>query len=428
MLLLENIFLALNGIKSNKSRSILTMLGIIIGIASVISIMTIGNSMTAAMQSEMAGNGADVITVMIQDKDSDFGMFDGFGEESSRRPMKKKDYLTPERIEKLREHFGDRIKGIGLSESVGDGTAKSGNLYAYVTVTGNNESKMATDVDELIEGRGFYDTDYVACRKVAIVSDYFVNNMYAGDAKAAIGKPVTVAINNRNYTYTIVGVYKYSEDFGGYAQTSERNTRTNLYLPLDTAKAQTHNDDGYYRTIAVVASDVSDAAALSDEVKTFLNDYFYRSNNDYQIDCFSMQSLLDSLSESLGIITLAISLIAGIALLVGGIGVMNIMMVSITERTKEIGTRKALGATNASIRTQFIVESIVLCGVGGIIGIILGLIVGSIASNLMKYPASPSISSIFISFGFSTFVGIFFGYYPANKAATMNPIDALRYE
>ena len=134
------------------------------------------------------------------------------------------------------------------------------------------------------------------------------------------------------------------------------------------------------------------------------------------------------MSEMMGTITTAVSVIAGIALLVGGIGVMNIMLVSITERTREIGTRKALGATNANIRTQFIVEAMIMCLIGGIIGIICGILLGSLGAKILGYAASPSISSIIVSLGFSLAIGIFFGYYPANKAAKMNPIDALRYE
>lgn len=141
-----------------------------------------------------------------------------------------------------------------------------------------------------------------------------------------------------------------------------------------------------------------------------------------------MESMVSSMTEMLSTVSVAISVIAGISLLVGGIGVMNIMLVSITERTREIGTRKALGATNGSIRLQFIVESIVICLTGGFIGIVIGLGIAAAVSNMLGYAASPSVGGIIFSVTFSVFIGVFFGYYPANKAAKMNPIEALRYE
>lgn len=405
------------------------MLGIIIGIASVIAIMTIGNSMQAGMESNMSSNGANIITMMVSEKSDDgMGMMFGMGFDRNRKPMRDNDYITEDKLTKLRAEYGDRISGIGLEESVGEGTAKDSDLYAYVTITGYNKDKYESEVTELVAGRNFYDTDYTKGRKVAVVSDYFVNNMFGGDTDKAIGQNVSVVVGNRYYYYTIIGVYEYEEDQYSFSSTSAKDTRTTFYIPIKTAKEQTHNKDEKYRSVSVIAASVSDATDLTSEIETYMNDTFYRSNDDYEIATMSMQSFLDSLKEMLSMLTMAISFIAGIALLVGGIGVMNIMMVSITERTREIGTRKALGATNASIRTQFIVESIVLCLVGGFFGIILGLIIGSVASKMMNYPASPSIFSIFLSVGFSAFIGIFFGYYPANKAAKMNPIDALRYE
>ena len=177
----------------------------------------------------------------------------------------------------------------------------------------------------------------------------------------------------------------------------------------------------------MTASDVS-ATSFCDTVENYMNERYYQNNDSFEISAMSMESIVESMTSMLSTISLAIAAIGGISLLVGGIGVMNIMLVSITERTREIGTRKALGATNGSIRLQFITESIVICIVGGMLGIILGMIIATVATNMMGYAVSPSITGIVVSVTFSLLIGVFFGYYPANKAAKLNPIEALRYE
>ena len=169
------------------------------------------------------------------------------------------------------------------------------------------------------------------------------------------------------------------------------------------------------------------AVGTKKNIKSFYEPY-YRNNLDFEVTVMTLESMIAMLTSMLDNITLAISIVAGIALLVGGIGVMNIMLVSVTERTREIGTRKALGAKNSSIRAQFIVEAIIICLIGGVIGLILGITAGVVLSNYMGYPAMPSIGGIVISLVFSMGIGLFFGYFPANKAAQMNAIDALRYE
>lgn len=432
MLFFENVSLAFSALKSNKTRALLTMLGIIIGIAAVITIMTVGNSMIASLTEELSSKGAKDITVGIQRK-SDSGMNDlfasfgiFFGGDGPMRGLKEKDYITEERIEGILKAYGDRIEGIGFSETVGNGKTKIDSDYANVAVSGENKASIM-DMDlELLAGRLFYDMDYDDGRKVAIVSDYFCNNLFGGDYEEAVGKQITVVVNGKYLTFKIIGVYKYSQRSFNFSD-SEYDTRTQLYIPFNTAISFTHNKKGF-KQVKVVATDINDAIDLADSIESFMNDKYYRNNDEYEISTFATQTQIKTMSSSVGMMSSAISVIAGISLLVGGIGVMNIMMVSITERTKEIGTRKALGATNLSIKTQFVIEAIVLCLVGGIIGVVLGLIVGSVATKYMGYPATASLKSIFGSLMFSVGIGVFFGYYPASKAAKMNPIDALRYE
>ena len=204
------------------------------------------------------------------------------------------------------------------------------------------------------------------------------------------------------------------------------NVTTDIYMPLKASINFDHSKSAYPYAQIITKVGV-DSDELSVRIKDFFEPY-YRTNRSFEVTAITMSSMVSMLTEMLSTITIAISVIAGIALVVGGIGVMNIMLVSITERTREIGTRKALGAKNSSIRVQFIVEAMIICLIGGIFGVILGIGGGIFASNLLGYPAKPSISGIIISLLFSISIGVFFGYYPANKAAKMNPIDALRYE
>ena len=412
MLIGENILLALSGLLANKMRALLTMLGIIIGIASVIAIMSVGNSISTSVTSSMEDMGVNNITLGVSQKStedtvtSDGRVFAGVSRGSE---MSDEDYITDEM----------------LSESAGSGTAEDGDLTANVSITGVNSDYLEYEELTLLAGRTLTDRDQENAKKVVLVSDRVADNLFGGDYNAAIGSEINIYVSNRYYTYAVVGVYEY--DDSGFSTESEEDVTTTVYLPLEAAREQNHSSTGYSQLTIVTAAGV-DSTALCDELETWFNNNYYRSNDSFEVTASSMESMVSSMTDMLSTISIAISVIAGISLLVGGIGVMNIMLVSITERTREIGTRKALGATNGSIRLQFIMESIVICLTGGFIGIILGLILAAAATNLLGYAASPSVGGIIFSVTFSILIGVFFGYYPANKAAKMNPIEALRYE
>jgi len=428
MLMLENIRLALSGLKANKMRAFLTMLGIIIGIMAVITIMTLGESVTSSFTSSMQALGANNVTVSLQQKsdeedESSMMSFMGFGRTAY---PTDKDYITDEMVLALRESYGSEMLGISLSESLGQGVVEDGRLYANVSVVGANEDYFLSNELTMLAGRMLTADELMGDRKVAMVSDKLVNNMFGGKAESAVGESIEVTLGDNFYTYTIMGVYEYQQNPYMMNFGAEKDITTYLYIPINTAKAAIHSTAGY-QSITVITANGVDSQLFASRIERFLN-AFYRSNRDFEVNAFSMETMVSEFASVMDTIQTAIAVIAGISLVVGGIGVMNIMLVSITERTREIGTCKALGATNGSIRMQFIIEAVIICLIGGIIGVALGIAAGSIASNALGFPTGASIESIVIALSFSMAIGIFFGYYPANKAAKMDPINALRYE
>ncbi|MBQ6442230.1 MAG: ABC transporter permease [Lachnospiraceae bacterium] len=430
MLLYENIRLALSSLRANKMRAFLTMLGIIIGISSVIAIMTVGASMESSLTDTMGSLGATNITVSLQEKEEEeegesveMGM--RFGGPGRMRTPSEEDYFTDEMLREYCDYYPDAVEAISVQESLNSGQLLVDKLYANVSPSGVSDGFFLANDLELKAGRYFSDHEIENHSMAAIISDKAVNNLFQGDEEQAIGSTVSLVSGDKYLTVTIVGVYEYEQSAYSFGNTSEKDLTTDLYLPLPTARDLNHTSGT--SSFTVVMAPGMDADSFVSSTEQFFNVY-YRNNRNFEVYAFSMSSMLDSLTSMMGTITTGIALIAGIALLVGGIGVMNIMLVSITERTREIGTRKAIGAPNSAIRMQFLVEAMVICLIGGIIGVILGTVLGMIAAKVLDMPATPSVSSILISLGFSMAVGIFFGYYPANKAAKMDPIDALRYE
>ena len=418
----ESVRVSLKGLRANKMRSLLTMLGIIIGISAVIGILTVGSGLTGSITGSMSSLGATNISVFLQEKGGGMGGMETFLGVAS---PEEEDLITDEMLEALRQRYGEAVAGISVSASAGSGVARDGRLYANVSLTGINGEYLAVNNTDLLAGRTIRQEDLDGRRSVCVVSDRLVENLYQGDADAALGDEVRVELNGEYQSFRIVGIYEYDASMS-ISFSAEEDVTTSLYIPITTANHLTGSPEGY-STVTVQASAGTDSAAMAQSIREFLSRY-YANNEDYGVSAMAMSTMVESMSAIMDTLSIAISVIAGISLLVGGIGVMNIMLVSVTERTREIGIRKALGATNNDIRIQFVVESVIVCLIGGVIGILLGAVLGYVGSSLLSEACLPRPSYIALAVGFSMAIGVFFGYYPANKAARLDPIEALRYE
>lgn len=409
-------------------RSLLTMLGIIIGIGSVIAIMTVSSSLGNVVSDSFQEMGANNIIADVKQKTQEESVKANgmrFGAASGSSSLEEKDLVTDEMITGLRETFPGKIDAIAISESVGNGTASKGNTSANIMVNGINDEYFQSSRITLLAGRKIKSSDIEGNKKVIMVSDKVVESLFNGDNESALWQKIIINSNGKYEDFYITGIYKYEEN--SFSSESSSDITTMAYILLSVAKEWLHSDKGYPQFTVVTAQDIESVSSFAEEIEQYLKPY-YITNEDYEIGVSTMESMTESMYEMIDTITMAVSLIAGISLLVGGIGVMNIMMVSIAERTREIGTRKALGAKNSSIRLQFITESVILCLIGGIFGIITGFILGAVAAGILGYQTAVPGTAIIVSVCFSMATGIFFGYYPANKAAQMNPVEALRYE
>lgn len=429
MLIFENIRMAFGSLLANKMRALLTMLGIIIGIGSVIAIMTVSSSLSSSISNSFQEMGANNVTVGVkQSSEEEEVRSNGmrFGTSGKSPSMEEDDLITDEMIQELKASFSEEVEAIAISESIGSGTAQNAGNSANISVTGINEEYFESSDVTLLAGRKITKEDLEGQKKTIMVSDKVIEYVFSGNTQDALWKEITLNLDGSYVDYYIVGVYEYEEN-STFSSDSDEDVTTTAYIPLTTGKEQIHSDEWYSQFTIVTAAEIESVSDFASQVENFFAPY-YMANEDYEISTSTMESMTESMTEMINTVSIAISFIAGISLLVGGIGVMNIMLVSITERTREIGTRKALGAKNSSIRLQFIIESVLLCLLGGVLGILLGFVLGAIAANILGYSATAPVPAIIIAVGFSMVIGVFFGYYPANKAAKMDPIEALRYE
>lgn len=435
-MLLENTKLALASIAANKLRTFLTVLGIIIGVASVIAIMTIGDSTTAQSMESYARFGTNNVSVAMY-------ISDATAIDTSEGSENYIANFSEDMLLKLLQAYGDKIDAISVAQYMnasGKATvagAATEDIYAYVYLQGVNSGYFEVESMSvpIIAGHVFTAKEMEEQSYYCIVSDKLVNNLFQGDTEKALGQKITVPVNMdesgnvQTADYTIVGVYQLDMsdmyDMGG----SEKDITTQVYIPYLNAK--TYSSDKQQNALSYFTIKIrtgEDVLSLTTEIAAFLNSLL-DENSVFQVEAYNNQSWIETMEQEERQQTVTTALIAAIALLVGGIGVMNIMTVTITERTREIGTRKALGAPNRDIRLQFITEAVIICIIGGAIGILSGVSAGWIACRFIKnIPMVLSWESVLGSFAVSFAIGVFFGYYPANKASKMEVIDALRYE
>ena len=426
-MIMENIRLALSSLKANKMRALLTMLGIIIGIMSIIAIMTIGDAMTTSVTENVSTLGAGNITLAVQEKDMVNDMMALVGRPqvsmSGKTPLTE-DLISPQMIENLKETFKDQISGVSVTHSGGSAQAKDGDRYANISITGVNEDYPKANNIAILSGSFISAADVRNISQSAVVSDRFVNNMFP-DGADPIGQIVKIYKPSVVEIYTIVGVYRYDQMGFSGSMVSEQDMSTSFYIPVTTSKQNVLEKNYIYAT--VISDESSEVNELTDSLQRYFN-ALYINNKDWKVTASNMTTMLDTINDMMNTMSVAIAFIAGISLLVGGIGVMNIMLVSVTERTREIGTRKALGAKHSHIRLQFVTEAVIIACVGGVIGLLLGIGIGALATSYFEVPLIISPTTTIGAVLFSMGVGVFFGIYPANKAAKLDPIEALRYE
>ena len=400
----ESFLMAWASLIANKMRSILTMLGIIIGVAAVIALVSLGNGVKQDIQNSISSLGSNLLMVMPGAPRTP-GVRPSAG---SMKSLKVSDYEAISKLDGVRA-ASPMTNGsyVVIYQNKNWTTSVSGVSYNYLDV--NNWSMKS--------GRFLSEKNVQNRERVAVVGKTVVKNLFGDE------DPVGAEIRVKNIPFRIIGVLNSK---GSGAMGNDQDDM--VIIPYTTAMERVEGVD-YLRMIYVVGKDENGIDRLQSDIENLLR--VRHGIKDTNLDDFNIQnmnSIMETMEETTGTLTLFLGAVAAISLVVGGIGIMNIMLVSVTERTREIGVRKALGATYSVIVTQFLIEAVVISLMGGIIGIILGIGSSKLIGMASGMSTVISVPTIVMSFAFSMAIGLIFGIYPARKAAKLNPIDALHYE
>jgi putative ABC transport system permease protein len=400
--------ISFRALRVNKMRSALTMLGIIIGVGAVIAMVAVGTGASRQIAAQISSMGSNLL-IILPGATTAGGVRMGAGTQST---------LTLGDAEAIQKE----CPAVAFVAPTLGGVAQvaSGHLNWSTGVSGTTADMLEVRDWDLTGGRPFTQQDVKSATKVALLGQTVVDNLF-GDQD-----PVGKMIRIKNVPFTVIGVLAPK---GQSAQGQDQDDT--ILIPVTTAQKKLFGTQfpGMVRIIMVKAKSAEDLPAAEEQITELLRQRHrigQKQDNDFTVR--NLTQLMQAREESTKVMTLLLGAIASVSLLVGGIGIMNIMLVSVTERTREIGIRMAIGAKTWDIRLQFIIEAITLSLIGGIIGIFLGVAASLVLSSVSGWPTVISPLSILLSFGFSGMVGIFFGFYPAYKASLLNPIDALRYE